>query len=105
MSGRRGPLEASTTTTNAMRPRGSGGTPVRMSTFLLVHGMWCTSFHLSRVAARLEARGHRCIVPTLPRTATSSLQDYIGFLEAELAVHDVREPPVVLGHSLGGLLA
>jgi len=84
-------------------------------TLFMIHGMsggpWCwenfiTYFH---------AQGYRCITPTLrfhdvnpqdspdPRLATTGLLDYAEDLEQE--IRSLDELPIVMGHSMGGLLA
>ncbi|ULQ45665.1 alpha/beta hydrolase [Flagellatimonas centrodinii] len=88
------------------RPR----TPV-----LLVHGMWCTGDDWQRVRQLLNARGFDCHAPTLPahqptpdqplQVGALGLQDYLRFLKAEIAARDWSVPPVIIGHSMGGVLA
>lgn len=82
---------------------------------LLVHGMWCTAQNWSRIVSTLQARGYPCHAPTLPahtptpdqplQVGALSLTDYLGFLEAELDALGGETPPVIIGHSMGGLLA
>ncbi len=84
-------------------------------TVYLIHGMWCGPWVWDRWRTVLEARGHRCVTATLrhhgvdPRAApdgrvgTLSLLDYAADLETE--VKSLAEQPIILGHSMGGLLA
>lgn len=82
---------------------------------LLVHGMWCTGHNWSRIVETLEARGFRCHAPTLPGHAPTpdqplqvgalGLADYGAFLEGECDTVLGSVPPVIIGHSMGGLLA
>lgn len=82
---------------------------------LLVHGMWCTAQNWSRIVETLEARGYRCHAPTLPahtptpdqplQVGALSLVDYRAFLEREIDAQGWAVPPVIVGHSMGGLLA
>lgn len=82
---------------------------------LLIHGMWCTGADWTRVAHLLNARGFSCHAPTLPahdatpdqpvQVGALSLRDYVIFLRAEMAAQGWSEPPVIIGHSMGGLLA
>jgi pimeloyl-ACP methyl ester carboxylesterase len=81
----------------------------------MIHGMfagpWCWENH-RRV---LERRGHRCVTPALPyhdmdprglpdpRLGTTSLLDYAAALERQ--VRQLGTQPVLMGHSMGGLLA
>ena len=81
----------------------------------MIHGMWSRPSTFSVLRAELEAAGIRSFAPTLLHhgvppgspapTALASLQlaDYVDALEREVA--ELGEPPVILGHSMGGLLA
>jgi len=82
---------------------------------VMIHGMWCGPWVWDRFAAVLERRGWRCHRPALrhhdvdpsappdPRLGRVSLLDYAADLEA--VVRGFDEPPVLLGHSMGSLLA
>ncbi|MDZ7591805.1 MAG: alpha/beta fold hydrolase [Rubrivivax sp.] len=84
-------------------------------TLFLIHGMWGGAWCWSPFRERLEAAGFRCVAPTLPyhdadpraapdpRLGGVGLQDYAGALTAQIDALD--EPPVLVGHSMGGLLA
>jgi pimeloyl-ACP methyl ester carboxylesterase len=81
---------------------------------VLIHGMWCTGASFDRIAAILRARGHECHAPTLPAheagrhhpdVGNKSLREYLSFLEDYVRDRRFREPPILLGHSMGGLLA
>lgn len=82
---------------------------------VLIHGMWCTGANWARVREILEPRGYRCFAPSLPAhdavpdqpltVARQSLADYLTFLEREIAAQSFDRPPVLIGHSMGGLLA
>jgi len=84
-------------------------------TIVMIHGMWCGSWTWDRYAAFLEGRGWRCLRPALryheadprdppdPRLGRTSLLDYAEDLES--LVRGLDAPPVLLGHSMGGLLA
>ncbi len=85
------------------------------NTIFMIHGMWGTSEDWSNYRRYFEARGYRCITPTLPyhdaaphaepdpRLGTASLLDYAAALEQEIRKLDA--PPIIIGHSMGGLLA
>ncbi|MBM3568107.1 MAG: alpha/beta hydrolase [Alphaproteobacteria bacterium] len=80
---------------------------------VLIHGAFCTGRSLAGWKTLLEARGHVCVTPTLRHhavgsepdagLATTSVTDYAADLET--LIRAMAEPPVVIGHSLGGLLA
>ncbi|MEU7632915.1 alpha/beta fold hydrolase [Nocardia sp. NPDC049220] len=81
-----------------------------MSTFVLVHGAAHGAWCWYKVAARLEAAGHRVITPDLPghgidRTPMQglSINDYAIAVESILNTLD--EPAILVAHSLGGLTA
>src|SRR4030042_3485272 len=83
-------------------------------TVVMSHGMWCGSWPWDRYAAFLEGRGWRCLRPALryhdadprdppdPRLGRTSILDYAEDLES--LVRGLDAPPVLLGHSMGGLL-
>jgi pimeloyl-ACP methyl ester carboxylesterase len=85
------------------------------STLFMIHGMWGGPWCFDEYRSFLEARGHRCVVAALPyhdvdphappdpHLGTTSLLDYAKALEQEIRALDVR--PILVGHSLGGLLA
>lgn len=80
---------------------------------VFIHGMWCTPAALAPLAEFFRARGYRCHLPALrfhdqtqpPAAAlgTTSLLDYAADLEA--LIRSLPQPPVLIGHSMGGLLA
>ncbi|MGQ0586284.1 MAG: alpha/beta hydrolase, partial [Gammaproteobacteria bacterium] len=81
---------------------------------VLIHGMWCTGANFDRLADGMKARGHACHAPTLPaheigvahpEVGTQSLTDYLACLEEFIRQQDFTEAPILLGHSMGGLLA
>jgi len=80
-----------------------------------IHGMWSTPHVWNWFAARYRAAGHRVEAPALPYhdvdpaappspiLATIGVQDYVDALLA--AVRELPETPVIVGHSMGGMLA
>jgi pimeloyl-ACP methyl ester carboxylesterase len=82
---------------------------------MLIHGMWSGGHVWDNFKGFLEARGHRVVAPTLrhhecdasmtphPELGTTSVADYIDDLIAEIRA--LGERPVLIGHSMGGLLA
>lgn len=86
----------------------------------MVHGMCCTGDVWSRFRTFFEARGARVYTPTLRPDARLSIlgkpshtlrelgfADYVRQLEGEVAriVDETGQRPVLIGHSMGGLLA
>ncbi len=89
------------TATNAKKP------PVMM-----IHGGFCGPWAWDSFAARFRAAGYDVVTPALrfhdgakpaPALATTSLIDYAGDLEKQIAA--MSAPPILIGHSMGGLLA
>ncbi len=84
-------------------------------TIVMIHGMWCAGQHWNSYENYFKARGYRCITPTLryhdmnpkdrphPELGTTSLLDYAEDLEKH--IQNLDQEPVVMGHSMGGLLA
>jgi pimeloyl-ACP methyl ester carboxylesterase len=84
-------------------------------TVFMIHGMWGTAQDWENYRPFFESRGYRCVVPTLPyhdarpgappdpRLGAASLLDYADALERE--IRQLDEKPVIMGHSMGGLLA
>jgi pimeloyl-ACP methyl ester carboxylesterase len=81
---------------------------------VFIHGMWGTPDVWRNWRAVLEARGWQTLAPALrhhdapplappPGLGTTTLLDYVADLEAELKA--LSEKPVVIGHSMGGLIA
>jgi pimeloyl-ACP methyl ester carboxylesterase len=76
---------------------------------VMVHGAFCASWVFDAFRGPFEAAGHRVITPDLPghepggNPAGRSMTDYA---KAVAAVCDACEtPPILIGHSLGGLAA
>ncbi|QHS09582.1 carboxylesterase [Sinimarinibacterium sp. NLF-5-8] len=82
---------------------------------ILIHGMWCTGASWQRVNDLLTGRGYHCFAPTLLghepstdqplRVARLGLADYLDDLQAQIAAQAFTERPILIGHSMGGLLA
>jgi pimeloyl-ACP methyl ester carboxylesterase len=80
---------------------------------VLVHGTWGRGEHLHEARAEFESRGYVVHTPTLrhhelslvdgaPKVAGLSLTDYADDLVA--LCESLPEPPILLGHSMGGLI-
>jgi pimeloyl-ACP methyl ester carboxylesterase len=84
-------------------------------TIVMIHGMWGGSWYWENYKRFFEAKGYQCITPTLrfhdvapeelpnPQLGTTSLLDYVEDLEKE--IHQLDALPILMGHSMGGLLA
>ncbi|MFZ4687692.1 MAG: alpha/beta fold hydrolase [Polymorphobacter sp.] len=82
---------------------------------LFIHGYWSTPATFARLQARFEAAGYQVIAPALPlhdrdpslpppaELGTLTVEDYARFLVGEL--EKLGAPPVIIGHSMGGMLA
>lgn len=73
-----------------------------MATFGLVHGAWHGAWCWERLIPELESRGQRAVAVELPADRPEA--GATAYAEAVVAaLADVEEPPVLVGHSLGGL--
>lgn len=84
-------------------------------TLFMIHGMWVTGDAWEHYRSFFEDKGYTCITPTLrhhdvdpsdpPPDAlgTTSLRDYADDLEEQ--INALPEPPIIIGHSMGGFLA
>ncbi len=83
-------------------------------TAVCIHGMWATPQVWQPWRDFLAARGWQTIAPALRHhdarplsppsgLGTTSLKDYVADLEAE--IRRLPQKPVVIGHSMGGLIA
>lgn len=84
-------------------------------TIFMIHGMWSAPWVWGNYKGYFQEEGYQCVTPTLryhdmnpkdppdPRLGTTSLGDYAHDLEEQIkALHG---KPIVMGHSMGGLLA
>ncbi len=81
----------------------------------MIHGMWGGAWLWDNYRHVFEADGYRCVATTLPfhdmdprgvpdpRLGKTSLLDYADVLERE--VRQLGPKPILMGHSMGGLLA
>lgn len=83
-----------------------------MPPLFFVHGMWSSARIWDEFRAYYQALGYRCHAPSLPEHFTANqaqnvarlgLSDYLASLEA--AYQEIGEPAVIIGHSMGALLA
>jgi pimeloyl-ACP methyl ester carboxylesterase len=80
----------------------------------MIHGMWGGPWYWARYQGVFESAGYRCIAITLPyhdmdprgvpspQLGTTSLLDYADAIERE--IRQLDEMPILMGHSMGGLL-
>ncbi len=75
-----------------------------------IHGMWSFAAVWDALRAELETQGFATHAGTLPGhddvpgdLSTLGLADYVAALEAQVLA--LPEPPIIIGHSMGGLLA
>lgn len=87
-----------------------------MKTIVLIHGLWVTPRSWENFKRRYEARGYRVLAPAWPgvigepaalRRDASSLHG-VGIAEVvahyEKIIRALPEPPIIIGHSFGGLI-
>lgn len=84
-------------------------------TIFFIHGMWGGAWYWENYKRFFEEQGYRCVATTLryhdmdptdvpnPQLGTTSLLDYAEDLEQE--IRDLGVKPILMGHSMGGLLA
>ena len=84
-------------------------------TLFMIHGMWGGPWCWDNFRSFFEAQGYHCVAATLPfhdvdprkapdpRLGTASLLDYADALEQQ--IRNLGTTPVLMGHSMGGLLA
>jgi pimeloyl-ACP methyl ester carboxylesterase len=79
---------------------------------LMAHGAFCGAWVWDRFAGPFRAAGHTVLAPDLPghgadagsdATLALSMADYAGAMAS--AASALPAPPVLIGHSLGGLVA
>src|ERR671916_1327222 len=89
--------------------------PSAPDTIVLIHGLWVTSRSWEKWAERYEARGYRVLTPAYPgfEVEVEALNEDPSPIEAltipavvehlENIVGELENPPIIMGHSAGGL--
>lgn len=96
-----------------MTGRGApGGADKSKAPVVMIHGAFCGPWSLDGLQRKFEAAGYAVTVPCLrfhgdgrPPAAlgTTGLKDYAADLAGGMSA--LKKPPVLVGHSMGGLLA
>jgi len=86
-------------------------------TILLVHGAWVTPDCWTNFRTLIEAKGHQVVVPAWPymdrhaeelrhnpdsRPAKQTIKGLVDYFEAQIRA--LPTPPILMGHSFGGLI-
>ncbi|MER6587662.1 alpha/beta hydrolase [Micromonospora chalcea] len=89
----------------------------RVDTIVLIHGLWMTSRSWEHWAQRYSARGFQVLTPAWPgmdREVEELRADPAPIAAQRIAdiadhyaaiVRDLPRPPIIMGHSFGGLIA
>lgn len=84
---------------------------------VMIHGMWGGGWYWEKYKHFFTEKGYQCHAPYLryhnvdpkavpdPRLGTTSLLDYAQDLEDYIKEKELNERPILMGHSMGGLLA
>src|SRR4051794_945077 len=85
-------------------------------TIVLIHGLWMTPRSWEKGIERFEGRGHRALAPSWPglegeveavRDDPSALKG-LGVTEItdhyDRIIRGLDRPPIIIGHSFGGLI-
>lgn len=78
-------------------------TRTRPALFVLIHGAWHGGWAFDALRRELTRRGHTSVAPDLPTEADAGLERCVRAVLAELP--STAAPIVVVGHSLGALIA
>src|SRR3712207_7083999 len=91
-------------------------TPAVPDTIVLIHGLWVTPRSWEKWVERYEGRGYRVLAPAYPglEVEVEALNEDPSPIEAltvpavvehyEGIVGELERPPIIMGHSFGGLL-
>jgi pimeloyl-ACP methyl ester carboxylesterase len=87
-----------------------------VNTIILIHGMWSHSGTVAGLKGNLESFGYRVLTPDLPGHdpknpdrstdhGRRSIEDYARYVGTFIDEQELTDPPVLMGHSMGGLVA
>ena len=87
-----------------------------MSNIVLIHGMWSHPAVAEPLRSRLQQIGHHVVAPFLvghdPDNPLSeselgnlSVSDYVAGVVEFIEAQEFSDPPILIGHSMGGLIA
>ncbi|MEN6320427.1 MAG: alpha/beta hydrolase [Syntrophaceae bacterium] len=106
-------LQSTETTSNYSKP--SKSQEQSKPVIIMIHGMFAGGWVWENYRRYFEEKGYRCITPTLryhdtlltgqppSQLGSTSILDYVSDMEKEIKKLD--SPPIVIGHSMGGLIA
>jgi pimeloyl-ACP methyl ester carboxylesterase len=90
--------------------------PSAPDTIVLIHGLWVTPRSWEKWVERYENKGYRVLAPAYPgfEVEVEALREDLSPIEAltvppivedlENTVGELSSPPIIMGHSMGGLL-
>jgi pimeloyl-ACP methyl ester carboxylesterase len=90
--------------------------PSSAQTIVLIHGMWMTPLSWEHWASRYGERGHRVLAPAWPGLEAEpealrrdpsplrglSISDIVHYYDR--IIRELERPPIIIGHSFGGLV-
>lgn len=88
-----------------------------MKTIVTIHGMWTGAWCWNNYEKFFKEKGYKVVSLELPhhgskyfknnedQLAQLGLRDYASFLKTEIEALNLTEKPIIIGHSMGGLLA
>lgn len=85
-----------------------------MPNIVIIHGMWSHPAVADTLSANLQKNGHKVFSPALrdysegtdhPDFGRQSISDYVTYVQREIEEQNFDTPPLLVGHSMGGLIA